>query len=105
MTIGTVPIRERLVQYRNGPLAHVLQGKAAFPGGTTAKLYLYDKNDASTLAFFPLTVSGTDITIDVPGGDLTAIPDHCDFAVTVTYSATPTKEWNWYGGAFIRSWR
>jgi hypothetical protein len=100
MTIGAVPIRERLILPRRGAgLSHVLEGDTTFPTGTTATLYLYDGDDTE-LGFWPLTVSGADITIDIDSEDLVAVPNHCFFTVFVTYPAG--KKLPWFEGASLR---
>lgn len=103
MAIGSIPRRERLILPRRGaPLEHVFTADTTFPVDTTAYLYFYDTEDEA-LAFFPLTVSGATITIDVDGEELAEVPNHCGFTVFVTYPSDADKRRPWYQGAAIRS--
>lgn len=102
MTIGHVPIRERLLLPRRGAsLTHVLEAKRQFPAGTEAQLYLYDADD-NVLAFWPLAVDGHEITIDIGAEDLERIPNRCDFTIFVVYPDSPDKRRPWYEGAALR---
>lgn len=104
MAIGHQPVRERIVlPKRQGvPLAHVLEGDEDFPFGTEAFLYLYDISDVE-LAFWPLTVDGADILIDIDGAEWWPYRDARSFTVFVVYSEEPTKKWNWFEGAVLRT--
>ena len=104
MTIGSVPIRERLVLPRrqNVPLQHVFTADASFPEGTTASVYLYDIEETA-LAFWPLTVSGATLTMDVDGEDWWPYRAAArSFTVFVVYPSAPTKQIAWYEGAALR---
>jgi len=104
MTIGQVPIRDRLVfPRRQGvPLAHVFTGATAFPGGTTAAIYLYDASDEE-LAFWPLAITGADATMDVDSEEWWPYrSDARSFTVFVVYSAEPGKKWPWFEGSVVR---
>lgn len=104
MTIGHVPVRDRLVLPRRqgAPLAHVFTGDELFPGGTTAALYLYDVEEAE-LAFWPLTISGATATLDVDGSEWWPYRSSArSFTVSVVYSDEPSKRWSWYEGSVVR---
>lgn len=104
MTIGQVPIRERLVLPRRQgvPLAHVFTGDEFFPGSTTASLYLYDVEDAE-LVFWPLTISGSEATLDVDATEWWPYRSSArSFTVFVVYSDAPGKKWPWYEGSIVR---
>ncbi len=102
MTIGHVPIRERLVFPRRQevPLSHVLRGDDWFPADTDAYLYLYGA-DETELAFWPLTVTDNAITIDI--NDWWAYREARSFTVFVVYAAEPTKFWPWFEGSTVRT--
>lgn len=105
MAIGHIPVRERLVlPKRQGvPIAHVLQGEAVFPADTDAYLYLYDSSDEE-LAFWPLTVSGNTISIDIDSPEWWPYrQDARSFTVFVVYAAEPAKSWPWFEGAVVRT--
>lgn len=105
MAIGHVPVRERLVlPKREGvPLAHVLEGDDAFPPDTEAFLFLYDSSDEE-LAFWPLTIYASTITIDVDGAEWWPYRQTARwFTVFVVYPEEPAKKWPWFDGAVVRT--
>jgi hypothetical protein len=104
MAIGHQPIRDRLVLPRRQgvPLAHVFEAETSFPASTEAYLYLYDGNDEE-LAFWPLTISGDEATLDVDSEEWWPYRATArSFTVFVIYSAEPDKKWGWFEGAVLR---
>lgn len=105
MTIGHVPIRERLVRPRRqgAPISHILEGETVFPADTNAYLYFYDSNE-DALAFWPLTVSGSTVVIDLDSTQWWPYRDSVrSFTVFIEYPDEPGKQHPWFEGAVVRT--
>ena len=102
MTIGTVPIRDRMVLTDGGPLAANLQAETIFPIGSTAFLHIYDASGAE-LVFWPVNVEGDTLEILIETEDLDPIrADARMFRIYVIYP-THARQWPWYEGPVVRS--
>lgn len=104
MAIGHQPIRERLILPRRQgvPLVHVFEGESSFPASSEAYLYLYDGNDEE-LAFWPLTIDGADVTLDVDSEEWWPYRATArSFTVFVVYPSDLSKKWSWYEGSVLR---
>lgn len=105
MTIGHQPTRDRVILPRREgvPLAHVFNFESALPAETTAYIYLYDANEEE-LAFWPLTVDGAEVTMDIASEEWWPYRSTArSFTVFVIYSAEPTKKWPSHEGAVLRT--